>query len=304
MGKRTMALEVDRVVKRVRSRALVNQVSFEVEEGDICGFLGPNGAGKTTLIRIMAGLIKPTEGDVRIAGHSVRNDRVQALSQIGAIVESPIFFSYLTGRQALVNLARLHPELSSKARRSRVEEALEQVGLSDRANDRISTYSLGMKQRLGIAQALLGEPRIVILDEPANGLDPMGMQFLRKQILQLRKERGLTFLISSHLLDEIQQVCDRLVMIRQGSLVWKGRTDELHGPPMWVYRVTEVERALEALPNGLLGNRVGADTFQVEMNEEEAEAVNRRLQAEGILVLGLEKRERRLEEVFIEMMAP
>ncbi|OYD08472.1 ABC transporter ATP-binding protein [Paludifilum halophilum] len=197
-------LEIRGITKQVRGRKLLDQVSFEVGKGEICGFLGPNGAGKTTMIRVMTGLVAPSRGEVFVKGISVQKERRRALSTMGAIVESPIFFPYLSGRKALSNLARLHPNLPKERRRFQVEEMLHLVGLRERADDRVGTYSLGMKQRLGIAQALLGNPDIVILDEPANGLDPMGMRFLRELILKLRDERGLTLLISSHLLDELQ----------------------------------------------------------------------------------------------------
>ncbi|MCX7569346.1 ABC transporter ATP-binding protein [Tumebacillus sp. DT12] len=221
-------LEVIGVTKKVRGRTLVDDVSFAVKKGEICGFLGPNGAGKTTLIRLLTGLIVPTSGELRIAGVNVQKERKTALGKIGAMVESPVFFPYLSGRKNLLNLARLHPELKGKrAREERVKDVLSLVGLAGRGDDKVGTYSLGMKQRLGIAQALLGRPEVVILDEPANGLDPLGMRELRELILSLRDQFGLTFFVSSHLLDELQQICSRLVVIREGKLLWQGETREL-----------------------------------------------------------------------------
>lgn len=218
-------LQINQVSKKIRTRLLVDHVSFNVQKGEICGLLGPNGAGKTTLIRMITGLITPTAGEITIAGTNIQKDRQRALLQLGAIVESPIFFPYLTGRGNLRNLARLHPNL--KEPKKRIQEVLAIVGLEQRADDKVGTYSLGMKQRLGIAQAILGHPKVVILDEPANGLDPMGMRELRELILQLRGDYGITFLISSHLLDEIQKICSRLVLLKEGQLVWKGKTEEL-----------------------------------------------------------------------------
>jgi ABC-2 type transport system ATP-binding protein len=220
-------LEVKNVSKRVRGRTLIENVSFAVQKGDICGFLGPNGAGKTTMMRLLTGLIAPTAGELLVSGVDVQRDRLGALGKMGAIIESPIFFPYLSGRKTLRNLARLHPNLSRAEQKAKVEEVLEIVGLKDRARDKVGTYSLGMKQRLGIAQALLGNPEVVILDEPANGLDPMGMRELRELILHLREAYGITFFISSHLLDELQQICNRLVVIRDGRLIWQGETAEL-----------------------------------------------------------------------------
>lgn len=220
-------LEVIRVSKQAGRRHLVNDLSFEIKQGEVCGFVGPNGAGKTTLIRMITGLIKPNAGQIKIAGVHVQQKRINALSQVGAIVESPIFFPYMTGRDNLLNLARLHSNLRSSAeRKARVQEVLAIVGLSDRGKDKVKTYSLGMKQRLGIAQALLGHPKLIILDEPANGLDPMGIRDLRNLILKLRDEHGITFFISSHLLDELQRICNRFVIIKEGRLVWQGTSEQ------------------------------------------------------------------------------
>lgn len=213
--------------KNIGRRKIVQDLSFEVNKGDICGFLGPNGAGKTTTIRMITSLIKPTSGEITIAGKNVVNNRGEALENLGAIVESPIFFPYMSGRKNLQNLARLNKGMERKKQLEKVEEILEIVGLKDRAKDKVKTYSLGMKQRLGIAQALLNDPEIVILDEPANGLDPMGMKELRELIIMLKETKGITFFISSHLLDELQQVCNKLVLIREGVLVWKGDTKDL-----------------------------------------------------------------------------
>ncbi len=225
MGKNI--LKVESVSKTIRKRTIINDISFSVSEGDICGFIGPNGAGKTTLIRLITGLITPTNGRIYLGGHDVNKERREALTNLGAIVEAPIFFSYLTGEQALYNLAILNENMSKEERKEKVVESLKTVGLYDRKDDKVSTYSLGMKQRLGIAQALLNNPKIIILDEPANGLDPMGMIELRELILSLNKKNRITFFISSHLLDELQKICDNLVIIKEGNLVWNGAATDL-----------------------------------------------------------------------------
>ncbi len=218
-------LECRNVSKRIRGKYLIKDVTFHVEKGVICGLLGPNGAGKTTLIRMLTGLIRPTKGDVLIQNQSVVTMRELALKNVGAIVESPIFFPYMTGRDNLRNLARLHG-LSKSEISKKVKEVLKIVGLESRADEKVRTYSLGMKQRLGIAQSLLGDPELLILDEPANGLDPMGMRELRELILTLKNRYGKTILISSHLLDELQKICDQILIIREGELVWKGKLDQ------------------------------------------------------------------------------
>ncbi|MBU3183377.1 ABC transporter ATP-binding protein [Clostridium estertheticum] len=219
-------IEVKNVSKKIRKRTILSHVSFDVYEGDICGFIGPNGAGKTTMIRVMTNLISPTEGEININGLNVVKERKTALLKLGAIVEEPIFFPYMSGRKNLRNLAMLNPGMSKAKQREKVEEVLKIVDLQPRADDKVKIYSLGMKQRLGIAQALLNNPEIIILDEPANGLDPMGMRDLRELIFKLQKEKKITFLISSHLLDELQQLCNRFVVVNEGKLIWQGSKTE------------------------------------------------------------------------------
>lgn len=220
-------IEVKNVTKKIGKRTILYGASFDIYEGDICGFIGPNGAGKTTLIRVITNLISPTEGEVSLAGINVNENRKTALTKLGAIVEEPIFFSYMTGRQNLRNLAMLNPDMSKEEQKEKVEEVLKIVDLEDRGDDKVKTYSLGMKQRLGIAQALLNNPEVVILDEPANGLDPIGMRDLRNLILKLREEKNITFFISSHLLDELQQICNRFIAINKGKIIWQGSKENL-----------------------------------------------------------------------------
>ena len=219
-------LFVDNLNKKIRRREIIKDVSFTVGKGDICGFIGPNGAGKTTIIRMLTSLVKPTSGQIQLNGYDVVTQRKEALQNLGAIVESPIFFSHMSGEEVLMNLALLIPNKTKSERLARVLEVLEVVGLSDRKKDKVSTYSLGMKQRLGIAQALLNDPQIIILDEPANGLDPLGMVELRELILKLNTEQGITFFISSHLLDELQKICNKLVIIKSGTIAWQGAKDD------------------------------------------------------------------------------
>lgn len=222
-------IEVKNVSKKIGKRTILDHVSFEVHEGDICGFIGPNGAGKTTMIRLIANLISATEGEAFINGVNVEKDRKTALLKLGAIVEEPIFFPYMSGRKNLQNLAVLNPDMTKEEQMEKVEEVLKIVDLQGRGDDKVKTYSLGMKQRLGIAQALLNNPQVIILDEPANGLDPIGMRTLRELIFKLQKERNITFFISSHLLDELQQLCNRFIVINKGKIIWQGNKAELEG---------------------------------------------------------------------------
>lgn len=220
-------LFVKNLIKRFRKKTVINDISFHVNSGDICGFIGPNGAGKTTMMRLLTGLILPNSGTILINDTDVNKDREIALKDLGAIVETPIFFEYLSAEKALLNLAMLNGNMTKEQRKEKVNEVIEVVGLKGREKEKISTYSLGMKQRLGIAQALLNNPKIIFLDEPVNGLDPMGIIELRNLILKLNEEQNITFFISSHLLDELQKICNKLVIIKEGKLIWNGKTEEL-----------------------------------------------------------------------------
>jgi len=220
-------IKVQNVSKTLNKRKVIQNITFDVMKGDICGFIGPNGAGKTTLMKMATGLIKPSDGEIFINGINVQKDREKALFEVGAIIEVPVFFEYITGRKNLRNLARLNIGMDRKEQLKKVEEVLELVGLKDRGNDLVKNYSLGMKQRLGIAQSLLNNPSIVILDEPSNGLDPIGMKELRELILTLAKEFDITFFISSHLLDELQKMCNKYIFIKEGCIKWLGDADSL-----------------------------------------------------------------------------
>ncbi|MCR1288645.1 ABC transporter ATP-binding protein [Shouchella clausii] len=220
-------IETKNLTKKVKGKPLVEEINLSIAKGEICGLIGPNGAGKTTIMKLLTGLLIPTSGEVKLNQLDVHKQRKEAMRSVGAIIESPIFFEFMTGRGMLLNLARLHG-LNKQERQEKVAEALAIVGLGGRGDEKIRTYSLGMKQRLGIAQALLGNPEIVILDEPANGLDPMGMRELRELILQLNKERNITFLLSSHLLDELQKICSTLIIIKQGNVLFYGKQEEIY----------------------------------------------------------------------------
>lgn len=220
-------IEVQNVSKTLNKRKVIQNMTFNIMKGDICGFIGPNGAGKTTLMKMATGLIKPNDGEILINGIDVQKDREKALSGVGAIIEVPVFFEYISGRKNLRNLARLNNGMDRKEQLNKVEEVLELVGLKDRGNDLVKNYSLGMKQRLGIAQSLLNNPSIVILDEPSNGLDPVGMKDLRELILSLAKKFEITFFISSHLLDELQKICNKYIFIKEGCIKWVGDADSL-----------------------------------------------------------------------------
>ncbi|NPC91434.1 ATP-binding cassette domain-containing protein [Bacillus sp. WMMC1349] len=295
-------VEVKGISKRIKGRKLLQNINFDLYQGDVCGFLGPNGSGKTTFIRILTGLVCPTNGEIKILNHSVVNEREKALSKVGAIVESPIFFDYMSGRKNLLNLIKLHPTVAKNKRLEKVDEVLRIVDLHQRADDKVRTYSLGMKQRLGIAQALLGNPEIIILDEPANGLDPMGMKFLREFILTLQREKGITFFISSHLLDDLQIICNRLVMINEGVTKWQGNIKELLKKSIWTITSPDATKAYHLLNGSYHLQKISSKTLKITCTEDEINQIKNKLNSHQINITNIEKSEQRLENIFIEMM--
>ncbi|EPY2276989.1 ABC transporter ATP-binding protein [Clostridium sporogenes] len=207
-------LQVENIHKKIGKREIIKDVSFSVKEGEIFGFLGPNGAGKTTTIRMMVGLIAPTKGRIKIMGHDIQKERVKALKNIGCIVENPDMYNDLTGMQNLKYYGDLYGDISKE----RINEVVELVGLKDRINDKVRKYSLGMKQRLGLGQAILSNPKLLILDEPTNGLDPIGMHEFREIVKDIAKQNNSAVFISSHILSEIEQMCDHFAIINKGSI--------------------------------------------------------------------------------------
>lgn len=206
-------LEVTDVRKHLGKREIIKGISFNVNEGEIFGFLGPNGAGKTTTIRMLVGLITPNKGSIKIMGCDLHKDREKALSYLGAVVENPELYGYLSGRENLMQIARI-----IGVSKEEVDKIIKLIGLEDRINDKFKKYSLGMKQRLGLGAALLCNPKLLILDEPTNGLDPSGILDFREIVKTAAKERGMAVFVSSHILSEVQQLCDRVAFINQGKI--------------------------------------------------------------------------------------
>lgn len=206
-------LEVKGLKKRLGKREIIKGINFSVKDGEIFGFLGPNGAGKTTTIRMLVGLIAPNEGEIKICGKDVQKEKEEALKNVGAVVENPELYKYLSGRENLMQIARIR-----KVSKEEVEELIELVGLKDRIDDKVKKYSLGMKQRLGLAAALIGEPKLLILDEPTNGLDPSGIIDFREVVKKAAKEKGMAVFISSHILSEVQNLCDRVAFTNGGVI--------------------------------------------------------------------------------------
>lgn len=211
--------------KHYKNRWAARKINLEVHRGDVFGFLGPNGAGKSTSIRMILSLIKPTEGRVELFGHDLFTQREQALKNVAGIVEKPDFYLYLSAYRNMQIAGSL--TLGKTPADKKIMDTLEVVGLAERALDKVKTFSHGMKQRLGIAQALLCDPQLIMLDEPTNGLDPQGMKEVRELIQRLTKERGITVFLSSHLLNEVEQVATRMAIINKGTMIVQGRVEDL-----------------------------------------------------------------------------
>jgi len=296
-----IVLKTIELTKRYKNRVAVDHLAIEVYRGEIFGFLGPNGAGKSTTIRMILHLVFPTEGDVQIFGQSLKKVRHGALARVGAVVEKPAFYNHLSALRNLEILGGLQRPVS----RRRIMELLERVGLADRANDPVKTFSHGMNQRLGLALILLNEPELVILDEPTTGLDPQGMKEVRQLILELSRQRGVTIFLSSHLLYEVELIATQMAVIHQGKLRAAGSVRELlrEGPSSVLIKTDRPEALLgylkreEAYRSAIAEN----DGIQVEIDLEQIPELNRWLVHSGFKVQALVPR-RTLETYFLDLI--
>jgi ABC-2 type transport system ATP-binding protein len=288
------------LVKRYGDVVAVAGVDLTVEPGDVFGYLGPNGAGKTTSLRMMLGLIRPTEGSAKLFGRDPLVDGVKALEGVAGFVEGPRFYPYLSGRKNL----RLLADYDEPSSRSRIEEVLETVELRDRAKDRVGGYSHGMRQRLGIAASLLREPRLLLLDEPATGLDPAGMRDMRDLIRRLAGD-GITILLSSHLLYEVEELCNRVAIIRKGSIVYEGQLGDLLATATTLYRLKtrDPERARTLCLNqaGLSKVELEGDEIRFAADEDAVAALSLALGQARVAITQLVAETQSLEELFLGM---
>jgi ABC-2 type transport system ATP-binding protein len=291
-----LLVETDGLTKRYGSHIVaVDGLDLRLHRGEVYGFAGPNGAGKTTTLRMLLGLIRPSSGTARVLGEAPGAPR--GLARVGALVETPALYPFLSGRDNLRCLARY-----AGVGDARVEEALERVQLGVRAKDKVRSYSLGMKQRLGVAAALLKDPELLILDEPTNGLDPAGMVDMRALIREFGQGRR-SVLLSSHQLGDVQQVCDRVGIIRGGRLVAESTVQELSGRPGLLVRVDSLEDGLRCARDVAGAERVQVEdgVLLVDLDPAQAPMLTRALVLAGVGVLEVRRSERQLEEVFLEL---
>ena len=294
-------LKTHNLGKKFKTRWAVSGLNLEIHSGEVFGFLGPNGAGKSTTIRMLLSLIAPTTGDVEIFGHSLDKQRTNALKNVGGIVEKPDFYLYLSAVRNLEIVSSLFGGVEKK----RIYELLDLVGLKSREIDKVKTYSHGMKQRLGIAQALLSDPHLVILDEPTSGLDPSGMKEVRELIVHLSRDRGKTVFISSHLLSEIQMIADRMAIINNGELIVQGEVKKLlEEQQQNIHLKAEpresVQRILKRNHKIISQFEENEYGFNLRMNAEDVPALTKQLVRNGISIFSITPR-RSLEEYFLSI---
>jgi ABC-type multidrug transport system ATPase subunit len=295
-------IEIHNLSKHYGQIRAVDDLSMMVLPGDIYGFLGPNGSGKSTTIRMMLSLIRPTSGQILLFGHDLAKDRYKTLSRLGALIEKPDFYNYLSARKNLEILGKLSniPNL-----KHRVDELLEMVGLLPRADSTIRTFSLGMKQRLGIAQSLLHHPDLIILDEPTNGLDPQGQKEIRDLVKSLNQEKNITILISSHILFEIEQIANRMIIIDKGKALVEGNVQELVNSQdrQVAFVLSDVDAGLALLNETIWTDRIiksNHERIYFKINKDEIPELNNFLVEHKMEIFAIEP-VRSLEEFFLQI---
>lgn len=300
-----VVLQLEQVTKKVGKQVIVDQLSFAVKKGEILGLLGPNGAGKTTTIRMIVGLIGMTEGDIFIQGNSIRSSFAKAIAHVGAIVENPEFYSYMTGWDNLKQYQRMTAGITEQ----RIKQVVEIVGLTEAMGKKVKSYSLGMRQRLGIAQALLHSPKILILDEPTNGLDPAGIREMRDYLKRIAQNEGIAILVSSHLLSEMELMCSRVVIIQQGKFVREqllgsagGQQNGADGQQL-LLRVGDIQEAQRLLASmekiQLLAVNEQSNELQVSCNDELLAQYVQELSKRQVAVYRIAEVKRSLEDEFL-----
>lgn len=293
------AIQLKNVSKIIGKKKIIDNISLDVYPGEVFGLLGPNGAGKTTTIRMIVGLMKVSAGEIIICGKNLKNDFEAAIREVGAIVENPEMYNYLSGYQNLMQVARIMKGVTKE----KINEIVKLVGLEERIHDKVKTYSLGMRQRLGIAQSLLHDPKVLILDEPTNGLDPAGIREIRDYLRTLAKEKDIAIIVSSHLLSEMEMMCDRIAIIQKGKLVdvQSVHDDTNVEHSNYVCTVHNPEVAVQLLKEkGIQGNIHGSD-IEFQTNREEIPSVIQWFVANDVRIYELKRVSKSLEERFLEV---
>ena len=294
-------LQIRELTKKIGNKVIVDQVTLDMEEGEILGLLGPNGAGKTTTIRMIVGLMSKSGGEVLINGTDAHTHFEQAMKHVGAIVENPDLYKYLSGYDNLIHFSRMTPGVTE----ARIREVIALVGLEDSINDKVATYSLGMRQRLGLAVVLVHKPSLLVLDEPTNGLDPAGIRELRGHLKHLAHKEGVGIMISSHLMSEMEMMCDRVAILQKGKLVGVLQISDMADDERTQARF-EVDRpdlAVQILQTIMAGDEITADQRHIQISIAKAHipGISRKLMEAGINVYGVNTVKKTLEDKFMEV---
>ena len=295
------AMQLINLKKTIGNKKIIKGLEFDIFPGEVFGFLGPNGAGKTTTIRMMVGLIEITEGDVLIEGKSIKTDFKAAIQHVGAIVENPEMYPFLTGRKNLRQYARMVSDVTEE----RINDVIALVGLEKAIDEKAGRYSLGMRQRLGIAQALLHKPSILILDEPTNGLDPSGIREIRRYIRNLAEQENVAVIVSSHLLAEMELMCDRIGIIKNGEVIAINSVNDTIGQTDQKEVHIEVGNAIEAqghLQGSYQEIKVENDTIILTVPKAEIPQVIKKLVSHGVSIFGVHVQRSSLEDRFLELI--
>ena len=289
-------LKCENLNKKFGKKQILKNVSFEIEEGDILGFIGPNGAGKTTTIKLILGLQSITQGKVLVNGFDIEKEFTKAISKVGAIVENPDLYMYLSGYDNLKLVANLYKKVDEK----RIDEVVKLVKLENRIKDKVSKYSLGMRQRLGIAQAILHKPNLLILDEPTNGLDPEGIKEMRELLISLAKNEKMAILISSHNLAELDNLCNKICIIKNGEIIETSEISEIKNSKENKQVTFEIENTQNIQTLYKNAKIINSTTFKLEVEKQEIPQVIEKLVENKIKIYEVRHEEKTLEDAFFE----
>lgn len=291
-------LLVENVTKIINKKNIVKDINFSIDEGEILGFLGPNGAGKSTTLRMIVGLSKPTSGKIEICGYSITENYIKSMSNVGCIIEGPDLYNYISGIDNLKMFASMNKGINEKD----IYEVVELVGLQNRIKDKVSTYSLGMKQRLGLAQALINKPKLLILDEPTNGLDPSGINEFRNIVKNLAKEKNISVLISSHLMSEIELMCDKVSIIKNGVILKNAMVKELLNTQQVFWILNDNEKGGQILKNlWKIDSEIVGEKLEATLDLSKLSEINNSFFKEGLMIKFVNNKNKTLEDLFLRI---
>ncbi len=289
-------VEIRKLSKTIGKKQIIKDLNLDLHKGEITGFLGPNGAGKTTTIRMMVGLMKPSQGDILIGGKSIRTDFEESIEKVGVIVENPEMYKFMSGYKNLLHFARMHKGVT----KARIDEVIQQVGMQNRIKEKVGSYSLGMRQRLGLAQALLNNPEFLILDEPTNGLDPAGIREFRMYLRKVARENDVAIFVSSHLLSEIELLCDRIAIIQNGELIDIKNVNE-HQQSRYYIEAKPADQAKQVLEEIGFTVHPHDNGYLIDTEAEHIPGAIKLLTAAGVDLYAVQPHRTTLEDQFLEM---